>query len=251
MKRMYDEKEIEELIEEYAPGFDPSTIEEGTIAEVLGLDSLGALVKNTLNGKYVRIINAPSSDTLSESEFEGFKEGIFIKGEYEGLKNPIVGPASLLYDNAYHGTMIGPTISANAATILAYTINKTTRNVTTKTVCTFSNDGAVVFDASTKGIRIFPAALSLRDQQGTGHALPPIPWPLPNYDASLVFNSSNVFEWREIVNNIAPEFSDANTYAIDDLVMHEGTLYKCTTAITTAGAWSSSDWTRTYISEVI
>jgi hypothetical protein len=42
---------------------------------------------------------------------------------------------------------------------------------------------------------------------------------------------------------IAPAFSASSTYAVGDYVTHEGLLYKCTTAVSTAGAWDSSDWT--------
>jgi hypothetical protein len=42
---------------------------------------------------------------------------------------------------------------------------------------------------------------------------------------------------------IAPAFSSSSTYAVGDYCTHEGLLYKCTTAVTTAGAWDSSDWT--------
>ena len=39
---------------------------------------------------------------------------------------------------------------------------------------------------------------------------------------------------------IAQEFNQNSTYAVDDVVMHEGLRYKCTTAVTTAGAWTGS-----------
>lgn len=45
----------------------------------------------------------------------------------------------------------------------------------------------------------------------------------------------------------ADEFSASNTYAVGDIVTHtESTvtkLYRCTTAVTSAGAWDASDWT--------
>ena len=42
---------------------------------------------------------------------------------------------------------------------------------------------------------------------------------------------------------IAPAFSASSTYAVGDYVTHEGLLYKCTTAVTTAGAWNAANWT--------
>ena len=42
---------------------------------------------------------------------------------------------------------------------------------------------------------------------------------------------------------IAPAFSTSSTYAVGDYVTHEGLLYKCTTAVSTAGAWNAANWT--------
>jgi hypothetical protein len=42
---------------------------------------------------------------------------------------------------------------------------------------------------------------------------------------------------------IAPAFSASSTYAVGDYVTHEGVLYKCTTAVSTAGAWNAANWT--------
>lgn len=44
--------------------------------------------------------------------------------------------------------------------------------------------------------------------------------------------------------NFAPEFSASTSYAVDDIVTHEGVLYKCTTAHS-AGAWNSAHFTQT------
>lgn len=43
--------------------------------------------------------------------------------------------------------------------------------------------------------------------------------------------------------NMAPEFSTASKYAVGDFCIYKDILYRCTTAITTAGAWDSSKWT--------
>jgi hypothetical protein len=41
---------------------------------------------------------------------------------------------------------------------------------------------------------------------------------------------------------VAPAFSASSTYAVGDYVTHEGLLYKCTTAVSTAGAWNAANW---------
>lgn len=48
---------------------------------------------------------------------------------------------------------------------------------------------------------------------------------------------------NQTVSNFADDFSTSSTYDVDDCVLYEGNLYKCTTAITTAGAWDSTKWT--------
>lgn len=40
------------------------------------------------------------------------------------------------------------------------------------------------------------------------------------------------------------EFSDESTYAVNDVVTYNGVYYKCTTAVTTAGAWNASSWAK-------
>lgn len=43
-------------------------------------------------------------------------------------------------------------------------------------------------------------------------------------------------------------FSEASTYALDDFVIYQNTLWKCTTAVTVAGAWTgATNWEETSI----
>lgn len=53
-----------------------------------------------------------------------------------------------------------------------------------------------------------------------------------------------------IERNLAPTYT-AKTYNLGDLVLYKENLYECTTAITTAEAWTSAHWTMKKISEVI
>jgi len=50
--------------------------------------------------------------------------------------------------------------------------------------------------------------------------------------------------------NLANEFSTSSTYAVGDVVLYQGDLYECTTAVSTAGAWDSSKWTQTKMTNV-
>lgn len=43
--------------------------------------------------------------------------------------------------------------------------------------------------------------------------------------------------------SIAPEYSSSSTYAVGDMVLKDGQLYECNTAISTAEAWTAAHWT--------
>ena len=46
----------------------------------------------------------------------------------------------------------------------------------------------------------------------------------------------------------SPKFSTGSTYRVGDFVIYTGKLYRCTTAVTVAGAWSAAKWTATTVS---
>lgn len=53
--------------------------------------------------------------------------------------------------------------------------------------------------------------------------------------------------WGMMKNYISPgvaaQYSSSSTYAVGDYVIHNGTLYRCITAITTAESWTAAHWT--------
>ena len=53
----------------------------------------------------------------------------------------------------------------------------------------------------------------------------------------------------DIYNSIADEYRYDTTYDVGDLVMYNGALWQCTTAITTPESWDSTHWTLTNVSE--
>lgn len=57
------------------------------------------------------------------------------------------------------------------------------------------------------------------------------------------------YNYESLENYNTPEFSTTKTYAVGDYVMYQGKLYKCTTAVTTAGSWSSSNWALAVLSD--
>ena len=63
---------------------------------------------------------------------------------------------------------------------------------------------------------------------------------LKNYADDLEF-TANYDEDKFNAFNVQ-EYDSTSTYALGDLVRHEGKTYKCTTAISTAEAWDASHW---------
>lgn len=52
-----------------------------------------------------------------------------------------------------------------------------------------------------------------------------------------------------LMANIAPAYDASSTYAVGEYVMYNNALYRCTTAITTAEAWTAAHWTAAKIGE--
>ena len=49
---------------------------------------------------------------------------------------------------------------------------------------------------------------------------------------------------------IAPKYDSTATYALGDVVIHDGKIYKCISAIETAEAWNAAHWALTDLAEV-
>ena len=67
--------------------------------------------------------------------------------------------------------------------------------------------------------------------------------------------NNNLDSQDTIVHNaymqLAPVFSTASTYAVDDVVLYNNNLYKCHTAVTVAGAWTgATNWTQVKVSDI-
>ena len=52
---------------------------------------------------------------------------------------------------------------------------------------------------------------------------------------------------KENTVSLAAAYSETETYAVGDAVTHDGKLYKCAVAITTAEAWTPAHWTETTV----
>ena len=57
-------------------------------------------------------------------------------------------------------------------------------------------------------------------------------------------NDSDFLDQLALADIVALNFSASSTYAVGEYVIYEKKLYRCTTAVQTAGDWSSSNWTQ-------
>lgn len=77
---------------------------------------------------------------------------------------------------------------------------------------------------------------------------------MPNLDSNFYLDKQGV---RTLINEletnvIAEEFSSSATYALGSYCVYQNNLYRCTTAITTAGSWTgNTNWTQVLVTEDI
>ena len=83
-----------------------------------------------LNEKYVKIIPAPKSATLTDEEMELITKGVFIEGIFLNYVNPVFFP-STLSSGTYYGMVI--TSTDGLPFIRSYIINASTKEITLQT----------------------------------------------------------------------------------------------------------------------
>ena len=82
---------------------------------------------------------------------------------------------------------------------------------------------------------------------------------LQDYNQTKVLSQADgTYTWSSKMDNkipypavIAPQYSEANTYAVGDYCMHAGLLYVCNTAIATAEEWNPAHWTQKSVEDEI
>lgn len=68
---------------------------------------------------------------------------------------------------------------------------------------------------------------------------------------SLTFPGlSDTYQFNKVTNN-APAYDSTKTYAVGDLCSKDNVVYKCSTAIATAEAWTAGHWTQVSLGEEI
>ena len=73
-------------------------------------------------------------------------------------------------------------------------------------------------------------------------------------DASAAATTASVADAKAAgaIASISDQFDTTSTYNVGDIVIYNNLLYKCTTAVTTPGAWTgSTNWSRITIESII
>ena len=248
MKKMHSVEGIVDIVNE--------GIDEGLIEIVTPED---------LIGKFVRIIDAPSSSTLTQEQIEIFKGGCFINGNYLNYVNPVFLPCRCPRPNDFpswwFGIFIAPQVNGQKTRICQYLLRTDTGtlSVENSVYIDFEQNpsGSAMEINVAHGLKIknnsgFQTSFDRNVQVGSlnGYTIPSKPSSPPNPNV-LAYQTDNTLAWLPYVNNIAPEYDDTATYSVDDLVIYQGVLYKCTTAVETAEAWDATKWTGTTIAELL
>ena len=107
---------------------------------------------------YVRKMTAPSSTILTDEEIEQIKGGVFIDGEYLGLKNPILFPT-----DSNNGVIFGESWTTSSV-FAQYNINETTKEITLyagKRITLNKDGGVELADLSKvngKNVPVYPSS---------------------------------------------------------------------------------------------
>ena len=189
------------------------------------------------SGSVVDIVFKSSDNTLHEGSESGPDVTVAIKGQG-------VTPTSA--DAGKYIKLVIANASSTALYIKATDlVDIYTGGTTTAGTVSISNSNVITFDFSsavTTSLGKADTALQPVSTATTDHIV--------TFTATGGIQDSGVTVAdikSGIENVIAPAFSTSSTYALGDYVMYNGKLYECTTAVTTAGAWSSSNWTESKV----
>ena len=108
--------------------------------------------------------------------------------------------------------------------------------------------GATTLETGTAGKVPAPAAGGERYLSSSGAWQAPDSVPTEN--SNKLITSAAVYSAAVLISsNFSGDYDDSETYDPGDYCLHEGSLYKCSTAIATAEAWTAAHWTATTVAE--
>lgn len=236
----------------------------GTVGETVTLyrmetqkvDLTDYYTKAQSDARFFRVIDPPASTTLTDDEIEIFKQGCIVKGVFLGVRNPVFFPPATWVigaSDSWHGLCeFRPGAEGTWVVIATYSIvNKK---------ITLQNDASIMFNATMHHLEFTGRVVNISGTTSTnigggqvtikGKQFPSYPTTNANPANLQIAPNGGAMSWKEVINNLAPEYDATATYAVGDVCLHDGALYQCFTAIATAEAWDSTHWTQVKVDDV-
>lgn len=117
---------------------------------------------------------------------------------------------------------------------------------------TDGSQGTIIPELTLLVERVEAAASSVLDMQVVAQTLPAGSQASYSYDEDLNKATFGIPEGQAgagAAGVVASAYSAAKTYKVGDYVLYNSNLYRCTTAITTAEAWTAAHWTQIVLAD--
>ncbi|MBQ1572994.1 MAG: hypothetical protein IIZ78_17830, partial [Clostridiales bacterium] len=117
---------------------------------------------------------------------------------------------------------------------------------------TDGSQGTIIPELTLLVERVEAAASSVLDMQVVAQTLPAGSQASYSYDEDLNKATFGIPEGQAgagAAGVVASAYSAAKTYKVGDYVLYNSNLYRCTTAITTAEAWTAAHWTQVVLAD--
>ncbi len=117
---------------------------------------------------------------------------------------------------------------------------------------TDGSQGTIIPELTLLVERVETAASKILDMQVVANTLPAGSQATYSYDEDLNKATFGIPEGQAgagAAGVVASAYSAAKTYKVGDYVLYNSNLYRCTTAITTAEAWTAAHWTQVVLAD--
>lgn len=117
---------------------------------------------------------------------------------------------------------------------------------------TDGSQGTIIPELTLLVERVEAAASSVLDMEVVANTLPAGSQATYSYDEALNKATFGIPEGQAgagAAGVVASAYSAAKTYKVGDYVLYNSNLYRCTTAITTAEAWTAAHWTQVVLAD--
>ena len=215
---------------------------------------------NTAYNRYKAVVSGGTTTwayeyTLNNSSFTASQWAAINSGLTSADKTKLDGIASGAEVNSIAsisagGTALTPDVNKNVNIPYATSSDAGLVKLTTSTGLGINASGIVYIQKATNGyilakqsayLPIVPNNLDYAVKVGV----------TTNTETLTSAEKGNAQTWLGVTDLIGDVYDNTQTYVVGDLVLYNGRLYKCNTAITTAEEWNSTHWTATSVDDLI